>query len=335
MSALWDPNLEPNSPEDRDAAEIARLLGRFAHSKTELDGLDGSDRLDTQSAEDEQSLRHPQRGRRTGFRVAAGVAAIAACVAIVWAIAMRESEVVSTNALRWGERNLAQGDKVTATNDLKDLRVGKGGLVQLTPGCRVQVKLQSAFRVELMVLPPSDSKSKFKVRVSANRGDPGLLQVMTKQASCASMNAGEALDYTLLLSGAGKTATTQVFVTKGALKVQADDAKFIVPAHAAMFANVKHGGSPPWFVSDDGMLGSVVEMFVQEQDPKHRVELAQKLGYYAERPRDSLTLWHLLFDRDPKVVVVAQALLGDLARLPTGVNLTREEWFERLQKLWW
>ncbi len=106
-------------------------------------------------------------------------------------------------------------------------------------------------------------------------------------------------------------------VTLGWVALEGDDRVVTVPESAACHLYAGRGPGAPWFVDATPALQSAVERFETTSEANHALDVILAEA----RPRDALTLWHLLARvRDTRRPDLSGRLV-EMVGLPPGVTV--------------
>jgi len=307
---LWDRS----GPPDPEVARLERLLAPM--------GLPAG-------ADPAPILARARRARWV-WRGAWAAAAAAAAVALLvpwaprpgWDVdrldgAPRISGVALASKGRWSVGDWLETDAVSRVR----VRVGEIGEVVVDP--RTQVRLLNADEREHRLA------LKHGVLHASVSAPPRLFLVETKAALAADL--GCAYTISVLPDGHGS-----ISVTAGAVSLEGKTQAY-VPAGASCALYPDRGPGIPAFAEAPAALREALRRF----DGGEAAALDAVLAY-AARPRDTLTLWHLL----PRTTDSARAEVIDRlqALAPGGPDRSRtlalepaalEAWRTHLQRVWW
>jgi hypothetical protein len=244
----------------------------------------------------------PRRARRWPIALASALAAAAAVTAV---IGFRGAAWEVTGAARCGGdacHALAIGPWLETDGASRaELTVAYIGQMQIAPGTRLRRVAGAGHRLELAV-------GEISARVSA---PPRLLMVETPTATAVDLGCA----YTLRVQDDGRT---HLRVTFGWVALEAPGRNVFVPAGAEAFT-LRDGGLGTPFFSDAPVALRDALMRVDADDPE-----GVPATLAAARPRDTLSLWHLVArveSRARQLVVDRMLALGP----PLPAGLTREQ----------
>jgi hypothetical protein len=206
------------------------------------------------------------------------------------------------------------------------IEVGSIGLVQIDPNTRVRLleTRPTEHRLEL-------AQGRMSARIWA---PPRLFFVDTPSAVAADLGCA----YTLEVNGEGASL---LHVTSGWVALQLKDRESMVPAGAACQTRLGIGPGTPYF--EDASESFRVSLAKFDFDPSAKAAALESVLSEA-RPRDSLTLWHLLSRANGTERLRVYERLAALAPPPGSV--TREgalqlnpemlqTWREALESSWY
>lgn len=276
---------------DPDVAELERLLGRFAHDGRPL-------------------------GRRRRVRpiLLAAAALVIAVGAIVWTTSARPDAL----ALVAGDVRLAENEWFTATESARALALGRIGNLELEPGSRLQVRRVAADETRLYL-----EQGALHAFVAAD-APARFFQVETPSARCVDLGC----EYDLRVDAQGDAL---VEVSLGQVAFELGDRDVYIPSGARCRATKAGGLGTPHFVDCAPALAALVARFDATRDPDARADVAAKLAATASTEQDTLTLWHLLRDGDPRIAASAEARLVELIGHP---HADADAWREYLGVFW-
>jgi hypothetical protein len=265
--------------------------------------------------------RPPRRARRWPIAMAAVLAAAAVVAAV---IGFRGAAWDVTGAARCGGdacHALAIGPWLeTDDTSRAELTVADIGRMQIAPGTRLRRKAGAGHRLELAV-------GEISARVSA---PPRLLMVETPTATAVDLGCA----YTLRVSD----GRTHLQVTFGWVALEAPGRNVFVPAGAEAFTLRDGGLGTPFFADAPAALRDALARVDADDAEAIPAALA------AARPRDTLSLWHLVARVSSQArPLVVDRMLALGPPLPDGVTRERllaadaaalERWRDQLLDTW-
>ncbi len=214
-------------------------------------------------------------------------------------------------------------------------RVAVGPTDRLLPGARLTTDAVSRARIELShgarnfgrieVEPGSDISlvvaAAGEQRLSLARGEiraltwapPRLLFIETPSAVAVDLGCS----YTLKVDDAGRGLLS---VTSGSVAFERDGRESLVPRGASCATEVGRGPGTPYFDDAPAELKDALHRFDFGND--RRAALAEVLRS-ATRPKDTLTLWHLLPRLEGDDRLLATGLTMKLVPPPSDVDFAR------------
>jgi ferric-dicitrate binding protein FerR (iron transport regulator) len=238
-------------------------------------------------------------------------------------------EVARLNGAPW-IRSLRMGDKSRLavgewleTDDVSRAKISVGsiGQVEIDPNTRVRL-LQTQpteHRLEL-------ARGKMSAHIWA---PPRLFFVNTPSAVAADLGCA----YTLEVDNAGASLLR---VTSGWVALQLKDRESMVPAGAACATRPGIGPGTPYFEdASETFRQALSKLDFEPQDTNWSKIPALNLVLMESRPRDTLTLWHLLYRVDGADRALVYERMSALIPPPDGV--TREgilQLDEKMLHLW-
>ena len=256
----------------RFTADVMRRVTRVPAPDVIWEGL--AEALDRRQARAGDADRQP-----TGWRwpVMAGAAAAVAAIAIVSVYLARpaptDAHWTVTGA---GMAAATTGEWVETGMDARArITVGTIGTVDVEPSSRVRLAAASAAEYRLQL-----SRGTIRARILA---PPRLFVVDTPATTVVDLGCA----YTVTV---GEDGTGELLVTEGWTALESPGRESLVPAGA--FCRIRPGVGPgtPYFTDAAAELRQAVERFDTGRDDA--ATLDQVLA--AARPRDTLTLWHLV-----------------------------------------
>ncbi len=254
------------------------------------------------------SLATDRPRRRWSWRAAAGVAAIvlAFCGVVFWRAAHPPAKWIETSA-----------------ESRAFIRIGEIGSVEVGPNTRVQVVRDQPNEHRLAL-----AKGEIMAKISA---PPKLFFVDTPSGTAVDLGC----EYTLHTDERGFGLLS---VTKGWVSFGGEGVESLVPAGASCRTSPRTGPGVPCFDDAPEKLKEALRAFeLDKSSDKLSTILSES------RPRDTLTLWHLL----PRLDGVARERVFDrmvaLTTLPAGVSRdqalrldpqTLQHWREELAWTW-
>jgi hypothetical protein len=311
---VWDRSGAP----DPEVVRLERVLGRLRHDAP----------LRPLSRKREARFDRALPGARAMLAAAAAVLLLAsAWFAIEWrrtswtVDSMSGTPVVAGEAVRDSGR-LAVGDwLVTDGVSRARVAVGQIGLLEVDPNTRMQL-LAAGGREHRLSL----DRGTIHARIWA---PPKFFFVNTRAATAIDLGCA----YTLQVddSGAGLLR-----VTHGWVGFERDGREAYVPQGAVCATRPDVGpGTPRYEDAPSGYAEALTIVdFAAAKDPRRRA--AYDLILSTARPRDALTLWHLLARGTPEERALVYERLASLAPPPPGV--TREAVLRgdsTALQLWW
>ncbi len=309
---LWDPK----SPPDPDVVRLEEALAGHRWKERPL-----------------RSLDRPRR-----WRVAASAAALLVAVGTGWWLLGRGSgapgagfhveDLRGEAAIVAAGGGLCQGgDRIRAGDTV---RCGPGGMARLRVGPigLIELEEKSALRIE--------EGAAESYRVYLERGGlvasifaaPRVFQVGTPSGIAVDLGCV----YRTLVDEEGRTTLA---VLSGRVSFEVRGRKVLVPADASCRAYPDRGpGLPVWEDAPEGFAAAVERL---DAGPDAGA-LAKVLE--AARPKDSLTLWHLLEHADAEVRRAAFVRLSQFAAPPEDFREgaadreALERWRVQLQRFW-
>ena len=277
-SYLWDRT----GAEDPDVAALEQALGPLAHDGRPFQGA------------------RPERRR---FRAHYGIAAALLIGLGTWMLVRRPAAPESDQ----DEIQLAaehSGEWFEATTRSRTLLLADGmGDVTIEPGSRLQVR-----RVDPEATRFYLQRGQLDAFVVAQAR---FFQVETPSTTCIDLGCR----YKLTVDDAGES---HVVVTTGEVAFEnPDGSEVFVPNGAECRANHGSGLGTPRFVDADSRFRTALDAFDDTSGAEtRRRDLARKLLALAGTPRDTLSLWHLLADRDAEIALAAERRISELVGWP-------------------
>ena len=238
-------------------------------------------------------------------------------------------EVARLNGAPWiGSTRMSDRSRLAVgewleTDDVSraKINVGSIGQVEIDPNTRVRL-LQTQpteHRLEL-------ARGKMSARIWA---PPRLFFVDTPSAVAADLGCA----YTLEVDDAGSSLLR---VTSGWVALQLKDRESMVPAGAACATRPGIGPGTPYFEdASEGFRTALSKLDFEPQDTEGvRINILKQV-LMESRPRDTLTLWHLLYRVDGADRALVYERMSALIPPPDGV--TREgilQLDEKMLHLW-
>lgn len=294
---LWNKSGEP----DPEIERLERVLAPLAHNQLSPDFL-------------HKVRTFPGRGRRiTGQRFAAVAAMLVVGVAVTWMFSIRPDASWAVANLQGGPRvgsdvigktgRLPVGESLsTDSNSRARIDVGKIGQVQVEPGTRLRLIAAKTSEHRLAL-----DRGTIHAFITA---PPGLFFVNTPSAVAVDLGCA----FTLEVDDTG-AALLRVIV--GWVGFEWQGRESFIPAMAACRTRPGQGPGTPYYIDADPDLQSAVRRYDEQSLV---VDLQTVLD--KARPRDGLTLWHLIARTSgaDKARIVDRMMV--LVPLPEGV--TRE-----------
>jgi len=239
--------------------------------------------------------REAPRHRGSRLRVAA-VAALLLVVASVgvWRFWDRGSDGLEKES--WQVQQLAGTPRIGSERITKEGRLGVGEVLETDGNSRAQIQVSSIgtvdidenTRVRLLETAPTEHRLELaRGKMSATIwAPPRLFFVDTPSAVAADLGCA----YTLEVDdhGAGKLR-----VTSGWVALELKDRESIVPAGAACETRPEVGPGTPYFEDASPAFRNALSVMDFQHDPAVTKD-ALTVMLNEARPRDTLTLWHLL-----------------------------------------
>ena len=225
----------------------------------------------------------------------------------------------------WRVNRLDGRPKIGSREILDDGEIAVGQVLETDGRSRARIEVGSIgnvdieenTRVKLLATQPTEhrlelTRGKMSARIWA---PPRLFFVDTPSAVAADLGCA----YTLEVDGRGDSLLR---VTSGWVALQLKDRESIVPAGAACETRKDIGPGTPYFVDATATFRETLKTldFTDDPPPARKIALVALLDQ--ARPRDTLTLWHLLprvSDEDREHVYNKLAAFA-----PPPVNVTRE-----------
>lgn len=325
---LWDRS----GAADAETSELERLLGRYAHSGAEFEA---AGRAASGGSSPGGSAAGGGGRRALGYSPRARWIATLAAVAIVGLTAYFWGFGTATdNALRLrdGGIALADGDWVRLGKEPdRVLQLGRAGQEPLG-----ELRLDAGTRLQLVHLRDDEILLNLKygtIKASvAGSVQPRFFQVDTPSGRCIDLGCR----YTLRVRGPGDAYVT---VEEGEIEFRLADRDVFVPAGAYCSSDPERGPGTPAFADADPDFRKVLKAFDAESDVDRRNDYVEKMTYAATTDRETLSLWHLLQDPDPRIRKKAERSLMQIAGHPAGeikgyTPASVEDWFQHLHPRW-
>lgn len=188
-----------------------------------------------------------------------------------------------------------------ASTERRTIDLGAVGSVVVEPHSRVRILKQNDDLVKLRL-----ELGTIHASISAF-ARPRLFQVETPTTTCVDLGC----HYTLTVDRDGRSVVT---VTIGQVAFVDGAREVYVPMGASCRAGTRGAGTPAWTDAPDDLLKAVHAF-----DDRPSAERAREVVARSTQPRDSLTLWHLLADRDAGVAALALDAL-EKRGAPDGVS---------------
>ena len=322
---LWDRSGEP----DPEIQKLEALVGRFRYN--------GS-----RPAFSETVLARPRRVLRFRVRLVPAVATVAVLIAILLTFLWYERRVNPANSPGWEvsalEGTTRLGRKVFSSKEGSG-RLGVGQTLET--GLEARAKLRDETTGEIEV----ESGTRLRVlngnsglkRIALDRGTihtfiwapPGQFVVDTPSATAVDLGCA----YTLHVddTGAGLVRTSMGWV---GFKLKGRES--FIPAGAACETRPKVGPGSPFFEDASASFRTALTRFDFEDSTSAQRSADLAIVLAQARPRDALTLWHLLARVDDSRRPSVYAHLAKLSPPPGGV--TRQGILgldQRMMDLWW
>jgi hypothetical protein len=322
---LWDGSGEP----DPEIQRLEGLLGKFRHDRPAP--------VFPVIARERRRQFFPRRPRL--FAALAATAAVGAIAVAAFLMSREEPtpaaaagwDVSHTGTLRIGRKTISQKEKAS--------RLGVGQVLETDAQSRAslhaddigQIEVDPGTRLRLL-----NMASGLK-RIALDRGTihayiwatPGEFVVDTPAAVTVDLGCA----YTLQVddSGAG-----QVHTSLGWVGFKLNGRESFIPAGATCSTRPKMGPGTPYFEDANAPFREALKRFDFEDTISEKRASDVSIMLANSRPRDALTLWHLLarVDEDQRILVFEQ--LRKLSPPPEGVT---KEGILRLDQptldLWW
>ena len=218
----------------------------------------------------------------------------------------------------------------TDSNSRAQIEVSSIGHVEIDPNTRVRLLETRAteHRLEL-------AQGKMSARIWA---PPRLFFVDTPSGVAADMGCAYTLEVT-------KEGASLLHVTSGWVALQLKDRESMVPAGAACQTRPGVGPGTPYFEDASEEFRNALVKFDFDHDNTTNVG-PSPLGVilYTARPRDSLTIWHLLYRSNEAERAAVYDRLAQLAPPPSGItregilkldNEMMDRWRDSLASTWY
>jgi len=329
---LWDRSGEP----DPEVQKLEKLLGRFSHQGQALD-------FSKVPVMPQTGIwrRLTQRRWTLGLATAAGILVVLAGFLLArWSL--KQQGANQTNQAAWEIEGVAGTPRVESNTTAKgvsggQLRVGQTLVTDNQSKATISVADVGTVNVEPNSRLRLLAKSPGHHRLELERGtihafiwaSPGQFAVDTPSAIAVDLGC----QYTLQVddSGAGLLRTTL-----GWVGFKLDDREAFIPAGAVCATRPKIGPGTPYFEDAPLPLREALSKFdfAGESPAQRKAELEQVLG--EARPRDALTVWHLLARVDGTDRGRVYDRLAELVAPPPGV--TRDgilQLDKQMLDLWW
>lgn len=307
---LWDRG----EPVDPTVRALEDLLGRYGLGEVAL-------------------RRRPARAR---------LVLVAAAALLVLSIAgwllLRErtgppvapSQIARLVDLDRPERRFAAGETVFAAESALRLRLD--GLGEFVAERYTQLRLDEI------------GSGRLRLRLDGGRMEVNLfagvpvdaLVLRTGALTCTAGTARFALDVE------GKGGAVDLRTQEGTAKLRGPSRLAVVPAGARVGGAIDGHVGVPFFEDAPPMLQKLLSAIEDPTvDDADRVDYAGKLCALLVRKRDTLSLWHLLVDRDARIARLAEDALVRVAGVPPSAQdrkqisgIDPEIWRSHLQALW-
>lgn len=233
------------------------------------------------------------------------LAAIAACLALAWIVYSRTSPA-------WQVRTLAGNTTRTSLSAGQLLQTDSTSRARLELDGVGQVEIEPDSRVRVVSIRPDNQ------RLELNRGTihaeiwapPGQFYVNTPSAVTVDLGCA----YTLKVDERG---VGLVEVTGGWVAFESNGRESFIPAAAACETRPGRGPGVPYYQDASSTLQNAVHRYDADGDSS-----AVAVILTEARPRDAITLWHLLKRVSPAERGLVYDRLAVLIKVPSGV--TRE-----------
>ena len=258
---------------------------------------------------------------RPQFAVIAATLLICSVLAVIW---YRRANITAINQPFWQVANLDGVPTIASKGFGNTGRLGVGQWLETDDKSRAQISVGSIghveidpnTRVRLLETQPTEhrlelAEGKLSARIWA---PPRLFFVDTPSAVAADLGCA----YTLEV---GKDGSSMLRVTSGWVELQLKDRESVVPAGAACETRPGIGPGTPYFEDCSANFRNQLSSidFSEGQDNR---SLALTNVLYESRPRDTLTLWHLLSRVNGEDRVRVLEKIESFVPMPPGV--TRE-----------
>lgn len=306
---LWDRT----GPVDPTVHALESLLGRFAH--------DGRAR----------SVRPRFLRRRL---IAALAALVLIAVGVVWLRSGRSIADPGHGFIVARSTDPAvpvpDGTWLEPAGRSEQLRIGDLGVVEIEPGSRVRIDASARHQTRLFL-----AEGRLAAKIDPAAG-ARFFQVATPGLNCVDLGCQYVLEYD------AASGETEVRVTHGRVAFESGAGAVFVPAGAGCTAPRNGVLGTPCYLDANPAFRKLAYGFDRiDVDALERRDWAGKLCGMELRERDSLTLWHLLFDVDPEVVRSAEQALVRLTGVPkeakaqkTFEGIDPRVWRAHLERYW-
>ena len=324
---LWDRS----GPPDPEIAELERMLAPLG--QRDLPPL--------------PQLAGPTR-RRFASSVMLALSAAATLLLALAPLRLRQHTAIVTG--RWEVVEIAGPASIASrsVDEHSTLSVGQS----LRTGARAHVALELGDighldigpSSELTLVPAGEGRSRFRLHQGALSAliwaDPGRFFVETRSSLAVDLGCA----YTLTVDDRGQGLLR---VTTGWVGFQMRDRQALIPAGAICATRAGVGPGTPYFDDAPDALRSALETIDFSRPDDALRPAALDVALAAARPRDALTLWHLLqrvdgaardrvFDRLAQIVPPPSGVTRDGVR--AGDRRMLELWWDRLgfgDTEWW
>ncbi|HUO83833.1 MAG TPA: hypothetical protein VM534_01855 [Thermoanaerobaculia bacterium] len=284
---LWDRSGDP----DPEIARLEKLLGPLRGDALPLE----MERLSRES-------------RRSGLLVRWG--AVAAALLII--VAGTAGWSVSRQQQRWELVSLDSGTRLrTGVERGAEIRTDDSTRLQLRMGLIGEVTIDPSTRLRILRTALRES------RIGLDEGTIHARILAPPRLFFVSVPSGEAIDlgcaYSLAVSAGGEAVLR---VTAGMVALDGDEGTVYVPRGAE--ATLSHRGVPgiPRYQDADPRF---IEAIDQWSGDRRGLEDLLALA----RPRDRMTLWHLLRNGSPDQRRLIAERIAELEPLPPGMTVDR------------
>lgn len=330
---LWDGSGEP----DPDVEDLERVLGRL-RSKAPAPALPDAFLRPAAGGDERPRLGAPSRDpgmtKRAFLQLAAAVL-LAVCLigggvwlgrrdrGAAWDVASLEGAPLVGSSAVTGHGMLAVGQWLeTDGSSRARIRIGRIGQVTVEPNTRLRLVSTQSTDHRLAL-----ARGTLHASISA---PPRLFFVETPSAVAADLGC----QYTLEVDDQGRGL---LLVTTGYVSFEKEGRESIVPAGARCRTRPGKGPGTPSFDDADALFSAALERLDFDSSPREETRRSDLDVVLAKaRPRDALTLWHLMkrFQGGERSKLYDR--MSELVPPPDGV--TRRgilDGDERMFEQWW